>query len=301
MFLLVLVLVLILVSVVLPLAMAWRVARLDEPSLAQWLLQAADAVAIVALVMLLSRWDMAGWHSRTGLVALFAVALVSSLVRHARRPWRGPAGALKARWATAVSLVLSGAALAWVGSGLLPRAGAVNLAFPLRDGTYMVGQGGGVGLLNHHAGTAEQAHAVDITAIGPAGFRADGILPAVLDGYAIFEKPAVSPCAGTVLSIVDGRPDLVPPRRDEQNAAGNTVIVDCGGVSVQLAHLREGSVRVSAGERVAPGAALGTVGNSGNTTEPHLHLHAFDPATGAGVPVEFDGRTPVRNARFERG
>jgi hypothetical protein len=48
------------------------------------------------------------------------------------------------------------------------------------------------------------------------------------------------------------------------------------------------------------GDAIWLVGNSGNTTELHLHIHAVDPATDTGVPITFDGRFPVRN-RFFRG
>ena len=60
----------------------------------------------------------------------------------------------------------------------------------------------------------------------------------------------------------------------------------------------EGSVAVDEGDRVAVGDRLGAVGNSGNTTEPHLHIHAVDATKGMGVPISFDGRVPVRNRRF---
>jgi len=65
---------------------------------------------------------------------------------------------------------------------------------------------------------------------------------------------------------------------------------------VVLAHLRQGSVEVAAGEDVAVGSRLGRVGNSGNSSEPHLHIHAVrgrivDPAevfaSGTPVPMRF--------------
>jgi len=49
---------------------------------------------------------------------------------------------------------------------------------------------------------------------------------------------------------------------------------------------------------VRVGDLMGLVGNSGNTTEPHLHIHAVDPDTGAGVPITLDGRYPVRNRLY---
>src|SRR5690606_32355903 len=190
--------------------------------------------------------------------------------------------------------------LVYVAAGIVPAGDARDLAFPLRDGRFVVGQGGGNLLLNHHAGHRAQAHAADITAIGPAGFRARSLLPASLDGYAIFGAAVVSPCDGEVVEAVDGLPDLIPPRADAENPAGNHVIVACGGLLVELAHLREGSVAVEAAQAVSAGDALGAVGNSGNTTEPHLHVHAVDAASGEGVQITFDGRAPVRNRVYAR-
>lgn len=69
---------------------------------------------------------------------------------------------------------------------------------------------------------------------------------------------------------------------------GNHVIVDHGDdVFSAYAHLRRGSVRVAVGDRVEPGDLLGEVGNSGNTTEPHLHVQLMDdrhPSGAAGLP-----------------
>ncbi len=70
---------------------------------------------------------------------------------------------------------------------------------------------------------------------------------------------------------------------------------------VVLAHLMKGSISVVEGDYVRAGAPLGRVGNSGNTTEPHLHIHAVRGSTpdsilvSEGVPILFGGRFPVRN------
>ncbi|HEY8481945.1 MAG TPA: M23 family metallopeptidase [Spirillospora sp.] len=72
---------------------------------------------------------------------------------------------------------------------------------------------------------------------------------------------------------------------------GNCVVLDIGdGVYAVLAHLRRGSVRVRKGDRVRAGDVLGEVGNSGNSSEPHLHFHLMDrrrPGTAAGIPFVF--------------
>lgn len=74
---------------------------------------------------------------------------------------------------------------------------------------------------------------------------------------------------------------------------GNHVIVDHGdGVFAAYAHLRRGSLHVRPGDRVGAGEPLGEVGNSGNTTEPHLHVQLMDdrhPTGAAGVPFRWRG------------
>ena len=77
------------------------------------------------------------------------------------------------------------------------------------------------------------------------------------------------------------------------------------GLFVVLAHLQLGSLRVRNGDAVRKGDALARVGNSDNTTMPHLHLQVqthvdlWDPDNRS-VPFAFDtsGRVPVRNDRI---
>lgn len=68
-----------------------------------------------------------------------------------------------------------------------------------------------------------------------------------------------------------------------------------------LAHMMEGSIAVTEGQTVDEGQPLGRLGNSGNTSEPHLHIHAWRTGSGSmlegeGVPIRFDGRFLVRNS-----
>lgn len=294
----VMVLVMLAACIGIPLACAWRVFRLDEASRAAWLLAVADAASLSLLVLLVGRWDMAGYHARVVLLALFLAAVLWSSRRHIRRPWSAPPSILRSRPQSVASVLLLGAALGYVGYGLLPPEKPQELAFPLSGGRFVVGQGGGIGLLNHHHGHREQRHAVDITAVDSLGFRAAGLLPKALDRYVVFGAPVISPCAGTVVGRRDGLPDLAPPDADPEHPRGNHVIIDCGSFNVELAHLRNGSVGVATGDRLSAGDPVGRVGNSGNTTEPHLHLHAVDPERGVGVPVSFQGRHPVRNRLY---
>lgn len=289
-------LIMLLVCIGIPLICAWRVMRLDETSWAAWLLIVADAAVFVALVLLVGRWDMAGYYTRFLVLALFLAAVFWSATRHLGRPWQKQ-GLLFAgkHWTTLVSLVLFSAALCYVVFGMMPPPHMRPVEFPLVDGHFMVGQGGRVGLLNYHSGHREQSYAADITAINAFGVRAKGLAPKELQRYVIYGASVVSPCAGEVVGMRNDLPDLIPPETDGHNPPGNHVILDCGDFNIELAHFRRGSISVRPGDQLASGDVIGKVGNSGNTTEPHLHIHAVDPVTRTAIPISFEGRFPVRN------
>lgn len=295
--------ILLLVSTVLPLAFAWRLWRLDEPTRAGWLVVVADTLVSTLLILLVGRWDIAGIWTRFLLAGLILCALLLSARRHLGRPWRDPVGSpfWRRHMTTIASLTLFSLALGYILTGLFHRDSPRNLAFPIADGRFVVAHGGGIGLLNHHSSHRAQHHALDISAVGPAGFRATGLLPGDATSYAIFGKTVISPCAGQVVSVADGLPDMRPPATDPEHPPGNHVVLTCDGLRVELAHFRRGSIVVAAGDSVAVGQPLGQVGNSGNSTEPHLHIHAVNPRTGAGVQIAFDGVIPTRNAVFVRG
>lgn len=290
------------VCLAVPAGLAWRLWRLDEPGRLPWLIVLAETAVFLALILLLGRWDMAGLWSRVVLVWAVVVAAVVSLARHARRPWLAAGGPpiLQSHGHRLLSLALAGLALAYVASGVVARDRPHALAFPLDGGHFVVAQGGSIGILNHHNSHRAQRHAVDITAVGASGFRASGLLPQDPVRYAIFGKPVISPCNGTVAAAVDGLPDLSPPQADRNNPAGNHVVLACDGLLVELAHLRKRSVAVETGKPIRIGDAVGQVGNSGNSTEPHLHIHAVDMASGEGVRMSFDGAVPVRNSVWRR-
>jgi hypothetical protein len=130
-----------------------------------------------------------------------------------------------------------------------------------------------------------------------------------VDRFFAFGQPILAPAAGTVVSVHDGEADHVARRsqlallpyaltqtarvREGAGAiAGNHVIVELedGRGYVVLAHLRAGSIRAGAGEAVAAGRELAACGNSGNSTQPHLHIQVMDsadPFTAHGLPMSF--------------
>jgi hypothetical protein len=177
----------------------------------------------------------------------------------------------------------------------------VHLDFPLRDGWFYVGQGGAATIVNHHYRFPAQRYALDVLQLNRLGLRARGLYPRELDRYVIFNHPVLSPCDGEVIAAVDERPDLQPPNSDREHVAGNHVVIACKGVEVLLAHLQRGSLQVDAGMAVWRGTVVARVGNSGNTSEPHLHVHAVQAGSGGimrgtAVPIRFQGRFLARNA-----
>jgi hypothetical protein len=96
--------------------------------------------------------------------------------------------------------------------------------------------------------------------------------------YPIFGAPLYAVAKGTVVRAVDGKSDI-PPRtknpllRTPADFGGNQVILKIGpGRYACYAHLKAGSVRVRAGQQIRVGQRIGRIGNSGNTTGPHLHF-----------------------------
>ncbi|MFF3428917.1 M23 family metallopeptidase [Streptomyces sp. NPDC002602] len=85
---------------------------------------------------------------------------------------------------------------------------------------------------------------------------------------------------------------------------GNHLVLDLGdGAYAVYGHLRRGSLTVRAGERVSAGQVLAACGNSGNSTEPHVHFHLMDgphPETARGLPFTWRGvGLPANGATFE--
>jgi murein DD-endopeptidase MepM/ murein hydrolase activator NlpD len=117
------------------------------------------------------------------------------------------------------------------------------------------------------------------------------------DSYFCYGKPIYNVAAGKVVDMSDGMPENVPHSGkyaipiDFNNAAGNHVVVQIAPDRYVLyAHMQPGTVRVKVGDRVRTGEIIGLVGNTGSSTEPHLHMHIDDQPSflaGNGVPYEF--------------
>jgi hypothetical protein len=288
------------IQLVLPSYLAYDVWRGHSDTRSAWCLRAAAAAVFLALLFVTGRWDVVSYYARFLLVAVFIGAAVAGYRRMREVPWvvGGRPGAATPLISSAVSLMLFSGLLIYAVQGFWHDGEFVRLSSPLRGGAFYVGQGGNSPLINYHNTHATQRYAMDILELNDIGTRAPSLYPADLDRYVIFGRAVRSPCAGKIVAAVDGLVDNNPPRRDADHPAGNHVVVACQGVRVFLAHLQRGSVSVRPGASVASGDVIGRVGNSGNTSEPHLHVHAVrgdDGPTDTPVAILFDGMFAVRN------
>lgn len=140
-----------------------------------------------------------------------------------------------------------------------------------------------------------ERYAIDWVVVDDADRRAVGPVDANAS-YLAYGKEIVAVADGTVSRTRDGMPQGTPPHnppgQTTETAAGNFIMQDIGGGHYAFyAHLQPGSLRVREGDRVVRGQVIALLGNSGNSSEAHLHFHvsdANDPLISEGVPYVFD-------------
>ena len=191
--------------------------------------------------------------------------------------------------------------------GKSPSQNTISLDFPLRNGSYYVLHGGNDETINGHYSVLGQKFALDIVKLNSFGVRSNKFLPKELQDYCIYSEALFSPASGTVLRAIDAIEDSPGLNIERENPAGNHLVIQVENTNraVILAHLLRGSLQVKEGEKVGRGQFLAKVGNSGNTSEPHLHMHVVE-INGRGdflfdaepVSMIFDGKFLVRNSIY---
>ncbi|MFP6627834.1 MAG: M23 family metallopeptidase [Myxococcota bacterium] len=292
-------------SLLIPPFLTWQLWRTTSRSVLDFTLRFLLLAASLSLIALAANWSLVGIWFMPLWITAFAVVFALRVLT-ARRLTIVSIDGLGSIAHVLPSVLGFGVIATLVSSAVFtaPYVGEpVALRFPLaqeggRGGGWYVGQGGRSALVNAHANAPAQAYALDIHGLNALGMRAKGILPAELGAYAIYVRPVYAPCAGELLSVADGIEERSPPDSSPGPPVGNHVSIACQGATVLLAHLQPGSVLVEAGQRVEVGEPIGVVGNSGNTTEPHLHIHAVDGRVvdlqeliidGTPRPLLFDG------------
>ncbi len=184
---------------------------------------------------------------------------------------------------------------------------AAPVAAPLRGGVWLAGNGPNPDVGHRRAlipiggvPSIAQRFAIDWVKVGPdhTTFTGDRLKN---ESYHAYGQDALAVADGIVAAMKDGIPENIPGPASRavpitlETVGGNYVILEIGGGRHAFyAHLQPGSLTVKAGDRVKRGQVLGLVGNSGNSTEPHLHFHISDGTS----PLGSEG-LPYRLVSFE--
>jgi hypothetical protein len=298
---------------VVPLALAQALVRPAPGGPAVVIAMAALLAAYIAYIVLVGRWT----PRATLLVPLACLLAIPIGLARLGTADQGSGDLLATALAGAIAIFFS--LRAWQGlrgRAALPGA-AIEIGPPLGPGRYLVAQGGSRTVLNAHLACLGAPHlrgqsfGLDIVGLTGAGMTAPAFRRAAdAPDYAIFGREVRAPVDGVVIHVTDGLPDLPPPATDPERPMGNHVWLETAGpggrVLILLAHLRSGSISIEAGAAIRRGQKIAQVGNSGNTSEPHLHIHAqapprrsTDPLAAEPVPICFRGLGQLhRGQRF---
>lgn len=263
-------------------------------SLVGWIPAALLAIFLAALWLLFLRGGFGAVFAWGFLIAagqVFGPLTLLVVVVHAIRKRR-----FSLPMVAALALALFSLWPALWGFGILPItfpasldqvSPAVTVRLP-SDHALRVGWGGDTLRTNRHAATPDQRWAYDFV-IEPAMHGSSR-----LEDYGCYGTPVLAPVAARVHHAVDGEPDEVPGVGTNTEAPfGNHVVLKLETETyLILAHLQRDSVLVRPGDEVSEGQPIGLCGNSGNTSEPHIHIHhqRQDPTE---FPVNFAEGLPL--------
>jgi len=192
-----------------------------------------------------------------------------------------------------------------IGLWFLPHSPAIpviekhetKLRLPLK-GNWLVFWGGDTKEPNHHHDVINQKFAFDFLTAGSNGktYKGEGNKN---EDYFAFGREVLSPADGIVTDLITGVRDNVPGSMNPYSALGNAVLIKHREHEISvLAHFKQGSIKVKVGDRVKGGQVIGLCGNSGNSSEPHLHYHLQNTPIiqdGTGIKVFFENVILTRN------
>lgn len=141
-----------------------------------------------------------------------------------------------------------------------------------------------------------QRFAIDFMQLNANGKLVESAVDKV-NNWVSYNAPVYAVADATVVHVINNLDDQVPGALPDPRSItlytvdGNGVVLDLGnGIFAFYAHMKKGSVRVNVGDKVKSGDLLGNLGNSGNTSAPHLHLHLMagpSPLGDNGIPFTF--------------
>lgn len=141
-------------------------------------------------------------------------------------------------------------------------------------------------------------YAIDFIQLNNKGQYAQGNEDSIAQWYG-YGADVLAVADGTIASAKDGFPESktmsTHPRYPSDSATGNYISLQIGPHRyVFYEHLKPGSIRVKPGQKVKKGAVIASLGYTGQTTGPHLHIHVADnnsPLGAEGIPFTFESFT----------
>lgn len=167
---------------------------------------------------------------------------------------------------------------------------STKLKLPFKD-EWTVIWGGDTKELNYHVESEAQKNAFDLVITNKQGktYKTDG---KTNEDYYAFGKELMAPCDGEIVLVVDGIKDNKPGELNPIYIPGNTVIIKTAkNEYLFFAHFKQHSIKVRQGQKIKQGQVLGLCGNSGNSSEAHLHFHiqnVENMASATGIKCYFE-------------
>lgn len=156
---------------------------------------------------------------------------------------------------------------------LPPDHVGLRLQAPFK-GQWYVFQGGSSPLVSHHYFAGAQKYALDF--IRPEDGTFSMAQKLELNDFKSFNQPMYAPMDGEIHAIESSLDDNPFGQVDTKNPMGNHVILKTAeGSYILMAHMKKNGIVVAPGMKIQSGQLLGYSGNSGNSTQPHLHIQAM--------------------------
>ena len=171
-----------------------------------------------------------------------------------------------------------------------PARNTTKLQLPFKD-EWTVIWGGDTKELNYHVESRAQKNAFDMVVTDSKGrsYKTDGQSN---EDYYAFGKEIIAPCDGEMVLVVDGVKDNKVGEMNSFNVGGNMVILKTAeNEFLVFCHFKHLTIQVKEGQKIKAGQLLGLCGNSGNSSEPHLHFHiqnAENINVATGIKCYFD-------------